>query len=146
MTAAQIANTDRSADPPSTGVAAVGSRPDLQLEVLREMLLTMETLTESGQRYTMAKIVAFIESRISSSGPRPSARNEAAVGRIVEQLRCESLGFVVDGERFGSLARTLFDLLEALAPRRDGQGGRPSHRPLERRHRAVSPELCVNDR
>ena len=72
----------------------------------------METLTEPGQRYTMAKMVAFMESRIPSSGLGLSPRDEAAVGRILAGLGCESLGVVVDPERFCSHARKLFDLLE----------------------------------
>jgi len=113
MDAALSANTDTSLVRGFSGGRGSGF-PDMQLDVLRGMLSSLETLTESGQRYTMAKMVAFIRRRIPSSGFTLSPRNAATIGDIVERLEGETTGLMVDAERFVARAGTLLDLLDAV--------------------------------
>jgi len=97
----------------------VGNRAseELRLDVIREMLSTMDTVPEAGQRYIMTKVVGFIGKRIPTSGLALSRRNETALTRIVERLDHEATCVVVDAERFNRHAQILLDLLELLVRR-----------------------------
>jgi hypothetical protein len=104
-------------------------RQDLRLDVIREMLSTMDTLPEAGQRYIMTKVVGFIERRIPHSGLSLSKRNEATLRDIVERLERESTCFVVDATRFTQQAERLIDLLEVLARDARTMGASVEHMP-----------------
>jgi hypothetical protein len=115
MSASRSSNAASAAVPHARLPIGQDDRQDLRLDVIREMLSTMDTLPEAGQRYIMTKVVGFIGKQISQNGLAPSRRNQATLSEIVERLERESTCLVVDAERFTQHARILLDLLEVLA-------------------------------
>lgn len=82
-----------------------------RLAVAREMLVTLETLTNAGQRHLMAKVVTFIEGHIATAARE---RLRAAALQILTQLKRESERPSPDVAAFRSHAETLIALLLPL--------------------------------
>jgi hypothetical protein len=99
---------------PSRAVApllATTSSPS-RLAVAREMLATLETLTNAGQQHLMAKVVAFIQGDIATAAPGARDRQRAAA--LLTQLRRESERPAPDVATFRGHAETLIALLTPL--------------------------------
>jgi hypothetical protein len=145
MSASRISNAAASVPSHSRIQSGQEDRQDLRLDVIREMLSTLDTLPEAGQRYIMSKVVGFVGKRIPQSGLALSRRNEATLGQIVERLERESTCLVVDAERFTQHAQILLDLLEVLA--RDARSIGPSveRTPRCARRPGVAREHVMSD-
>ena len=87
----------------------------VQLDVIREMLLSMDELPSAGQRYTMTKIVAFVAERIRRGGLAVSRQNEAMLTELLEHLTRESNRLMPDARHFNQCAEDLVDLLGPIA-------------------------------
>jgi hypothetical protein len=61
-----------------------------RLAVAREMLVTLETLTNAGQRHLMAKVVTFIEGHIATATPGARGLQRAAALQLLTLLKRES--------------------------------------------------------
>jgi hypothetical protein len=59
-----------------------------RLAVAREMLETLETLTNAGQRHLMAKVVTFIGGHLATGAP--GARERHAALQLLNDLKRES--------------------------------------------------------
>lgn len=86
--------------------------PASRLAVAREMISTLETLTNAGQRHFMAKVVIFIEGQVAAAGPVSEDARDAAL-QSLEQLRRESARPLPDVVTFRNRAD---DLIGLLAP------------------------------
>jgi hypothetical protein len=96
---------------PPTGAAPFG--PDTsrnRLAVAREMLVTLETLTNAGQRHLMAKVVSFIEGQVAQA-PAARGRQRALATQLLAQLRRESDRPFPEVAAFRSRAEGLIGLL-----------------------------------
>jgi hypothetical protein len=115
-TAGELPSSNGNPSMPAASRDRIGIRAneELRLDVIREMLSTMDTVPETGQRYIMTKVVGFIGKRIPPSGLALSRRNETTLMQIVERLEHEATGVVVDAERFNRHAQILLELLEVL--------------------------------
>jgi hypothetical protein len=82
-----------------------------RLAVAREMLVTLETLTNAGQRHLMAKVVTFIEGHVATATAGVRERPRAAALQLLGQLRRESERPSPDVATFRSRAETLIALL-----------------------------------
>jgi hypothetical protein len=60
-----------------------------ELAVIGEMLGSLESLTNAGQRHVMAKIVSFIQARIAS-GTIPRTADRARVAELLDRVRHEA--------------------------------------------------------
>lgn len=115
MSTSSISREDASSLSPLRDPVGDEATPDLQLDVIREMLSTMDTLPEAGQRYIMTKVVGFLGTRMPLGALARSRRNEAMLREILARLERESTCLVVNADRFNHHAETLLDLLEVLA-------------------------------
>ena len=95
-------------------VARSAAVPDL--DVVREMIRTMETLTLAGQRHTMARIVAFIDQRATRCERTIGIHNRNMLEQLLEELTRESRRIFPDVRSFGSRAEALLGLLAAAQP------------------------------
>ncbi|HXT97645.1 MAG TPA: hypothetical protein VN853_15190 [Polyangia bacterium] len=86
--------------------------PSSRLAVAREMISTLETLTNAGQRHFMAKVVVFIEGQVAAAGEVSEDDRDAAL-QSLEQLRRESARPLPDVVTFRNRAD---DLIGLLAP------------------------------
>ena len=84
-----------------------------RLAVAREMLDTLETLTNAGQRHLMAKVVTFIEGQISKAVPAVRERPRAAA-LLLTELQRQSERPAPDLAAFRTHAETLIALLAPL--------------------------------
>ena len=87
--------------------------PVPHLDVLREMIRTMETLTLAGQRHTMARIVDFIHQRATWCQRAIGMHNRNILEQLLEELTRESRRIFPDARSFGSRAEALLGLLAA---------------------------------
>jgi hypothetical protein len=99
-------------DPADRDQARKGSSK--QLAVIREMLLNMENLTIAGQRYAMAKIVTFLENRVSPGSATVSGRNRFMLAHLVHQLSCEAQRSFPDVACFDGHVQSLLALLAEI--------------------------------
>jgi hypothetical protein len=83
-----------------------------RLAVAREMLVTLETLTNAGQQHLMAKVVTFIEGHIAKALPGVRDRQRAAA--LLTRLKRESERPAPDVATFRDHAETLIALLAPL--------------------------------
>jgi hypothetical protein len=83
-----------------------------RLGVAREMISTLETLTDAGRRHFMAKVVVFIEGQVAAAGEVSEGRRDAAL-QSLEQLKRESARPLPDVTTFRNRAA---DLIGLLAP------------------------------
>ena len=73
--------------PPAAGERPAASQSlSPHFPVIREMLVTLETLTTAGQHHDMCKVVAFMADEIRRLGPRLSRRNQVTLAELVAQL------------------------------------------------------------
>jgi hypothetical protein len=84
-----------------------------RLAVAQEMLVTLETLTNAGQRHLMAKVVSFIEGHVAAEAPVARDRQRAMASQLA-QLKRESDRPFPEVAAFRSRAEGLIGL---LAPR-----------------------------
>jgi hypothetical protein len=85
-----------------------------RLAVAREMLATLETLTDAGQRHQMEKVVTFIEGHLAAAVAGAREHQRAAVLPLLTQLKRESerpspvvAAFRDDAERLLALLASL---------------------------------------
>jgi hypothetical protein len=98
------------------GAAAVApSVPPSRFAVAREMLSTLETLTNAGRRHCMAKVVVFIEGQVALVAPQVGKCRRDAAMEFLEQLRRESSRPLPDVASFCTRADDLIGLLAPLA-------------------------------
>jgi hypothetical protein len=89
--------------------------PSSRFAVAREILSTLETLTNAGRRHFMAKVVVFIEGQVAAVGVS-AVRRDAALESL-EQLKRESARPLPDVTSFRNRADDLIGLLApALSP------------------------------
>ena len=86
------------------------------LEVVREMIGTMETLTLAGQRHTMARIVDFIDQCATRCERTIGIHNRNTLEQLLEELTREAQRIFPDARSFGSRAEALLGLLAAAQP------------------------------
>jgi hypothetical protein len=60
-----------------------------ELAVIGEMLGSLDSLTNAGQQHTMAKIVSFIQSRVSSGSIARTA-DRAQIAELLDRVRHEA--------------------------------------------------------
>jgi hypothetical protein len=82
------------------------------LAIAGEMVGTLETLTNAGQRHLMAKVVTFIEGHLATAVPGARERQRAAA--LLTQLKRESERPSPDVAAFRGHADTLIALLPPL--------------------------------
>lgn len=85
-----------------------------RLAIAREMLETLETLTNAGQRHLMAKVVALVEGHIATATPGARERPRAAALQVLTQLKRESERPSPEVSSFRAHAETLIALLTTL--------------------------------
>jgi hypothetical protein len=85
-----------------------------RLAIAREMLVTLETLTNAGQRHLMAKVVSFIQGHVAPAGPGARERQRAAALQILTKLTRESERRSPDVASFRAHAEALLALLTPL--------------------------------
>lgn len=94
------------------GAAAIASNlPSSRFAVAREMLSTLETLTNAGRRHCMAKVVVFIEGEVALVAREVGQCRRDAAKEFLEQLKRESSRPLPDVTRFCSRADDLISLL-----------------------------------
>ena len=93
--------------PPLLASAASPSR----LAVAREMLETLETLTNAGQRHLMAKVVTFVRGQVSAAARE---RPRAVAFQLLTELQRQSERPSPDLAAFRTVAETLLALLAPL--------------------------------
>jgi hypothetical protein len=101
---------------PSRAVApllAAATSPS-RLAVAREMLETLETLTNAGQRHLMAKVVTFIQGHVSQAAPIARERPRAALFQHLTELQRQAERPSPDLAAFRSHAQALLGLLAPL--------------------------------
>jgi hypothetical protein len=96
--------------PPPAAAPFVADTSSSRLAVAREMLVTLETLTNAGQRHLMAKVVTFIEGQVGES-PAARDRQRATAAQMLVQLRRESDRPFPEVAAFRSRAEGLIKLL-----------------------------------
>jgi len=85
-----------------------------RFSVAREMLSTLETLTNAGRRHCMAKVVVFIEGQVALVAPEVGESRCDAAMACLEQLKRESSRPLPDVTTFRSRADDLIGLLAPL--------------------------------
>lgn len=83
--------------------------------VIREMLVTLETLTTAGQHHDMCKVVAFMNDEIRRVAPRLSRRNQVTLADLVAQLERQTQRRLPDLQAFARGTESLIALLGAVA-------------------------------
>ncbi|HLK89759.1 MAG TPA: hypothetical protein VKZ18_07690 [Polyangia bacterium] len=96
--------------PPSAPAPFVADTSGSRLAVAREMLVTLETLTNAGQRHLMAKVVTFIEGQVAEA-PAARGRQRATAAQLLAQLKRESDRPFPEVAAFRSRAEGLIGLL-----------------------------------
>ncbi len=86
-----------------------------QLEVITEMLDSMDTLTIAGQRHTMGKVVEFIKDQMAHAPLPFGLRNQQMLAELLRQLRDESQRLSPDVLTFTRGAKSLVALLNGVA-------------------------------
>lgn len=83
---------------------------EAEIATLREMLANLETLTEAGQRHTMAKIVALVGEAVAAISDELCASSRKVAVTVLTRITGESArrrpdprGFRVDCERLLAL-------------------------------------------
>jgi hypothetical protein len=84
-----------------------------RLATAREMLDTLETLTNAGQRHLMEKVAAFIDGHLATAAWRQ--RPPAVATEILTSLKQESERLSPQVSTFRGLAEKLLALLAPLA-------------------------------
>jgi hypothetical protein len=85
-----------------------------RLAVAREMLATLETLTNAGQRHLMEKIVALIEGHVVATALRARERRRGAALQLSTLLKRESERRSPRAAAFRGYAERLIALLTPL--------------------------------
>ena len=86
-----------------------------QLSTIREMLATLDTLTNAGQQNLMMKVVAFIRGRGGEALGRVGKNNQRTAADLLEHLAVEAERPLPDARAFGPQADSLVALLAAVA-------------------------------
>jgi len=92
--------------PPPAHALVVG-----RLGIVEELLGDLETATQGGQRYTMAKIVGLLRDEAADSGPGLSELQRRSVKRSLEALAREQDRLLPDPIPFVARAQTIADSL-----------------------------------
>jgi hypothetical protein len=95
---------------PLLAPAASASR----LAVAREMLDTLETLTNAGQRHLMAKVTTFIHGHVATLAPAARERPRATALQLLTELKRQSERPSPDVAAFRTHAEALLALLTPL--------------------------------
>ncbi len=82
--------------------------------IVREMLLTMDTLTIAGQRYIMRKIVEILSNRIDSMLSL-RRQDRGTLSRMVNSLRVQCDHLLPDVRTFTARAEALLSVLDGPA-------------------------------
>lgn len=85
-----------------------------RLAIAGEMLVTLETLTNAGQRHLMAKVVTLIEGHIGTAALAARDRQRVAALQLLSQLKRECERPSPDLAAFRRHAETLIALLTPL--------------------------------
>jgi hypothetical protein len=100
---------------PGNGTAPAAHSADASsgLVTVKEMLAGMAVQTVAGQRYTMAKVVGFLQGQIAVTAVRASSRNKREVSRLIHQLAREAERPLPNSRYFSDRAHRLVALLIA---------------------------------
>ncbi len=103
------------ADVAPTTIRGAGShQPSGRFDIIRDMLERMDTFTQEGQRYSMRKIVEFIEGQLRQ--PLHSGqRNQEALAELASGLRRESERPSPNSVSFSHRAKSIVALLEEIS-------------------------------
>jgi hypothetical protein len=85
-----------------------------QIGTVREMVVTLDTLSVAGQHYIMRKVIAFTQAQVKRLRWSLSARNQHLCSELVDLLihACELM--LPDRLQFAHRAATLLDVLATL--------------------------------
>ena len=100
-----------------SGISGPGDEwsPSWQFPVVREMLSTLDKLTAAGQRYVMAKMVAFLRDQVEQALTGVSPRKQRMLSELLEHLSRNSERLWPDCDDFSHRAESLVALLVGIA-------------------------------
>jgi hypothetical protein len=85
------------------------------LPTIREMLVSLDTLTITGRQHLMAKVVGFIRDRGSDAVRNAGRSNQRIAIELLDGLAVESNRPLPDVRKFAHRAESLVALLAATA-------------------------------
>jgi hypothetical protein len=86
-----------------------------RLPTIREMLGSLETLTNTGRQHLMTKVVAFIRDQGQDAVRNAGGRDQRLAIALLDGLVVESSRPLPDVHEFAHRAESLVDLLSATA-------------------------------